>query len=70
MYYILHRKGIFIFFRYEKAIRTVEDLADSNMHWGATHEAWVFSIKSAKQVIKIFLFQQLTYMYLYLYIRY
>ncbi|XP_058823625.1 glutamate receptor ionotropic, delta-2-like [Topomyia yanbarensis] len=35
--------------RYEPPINTVQDLADSNMHWASTHDAWIFSILMATQ---------------------
>uniref|UniRef100_A0A182JNI1 Ionotropic glutamate receptor C-terminal domain-containing protein n=1 Tax=Anopheles christyi TaxID=43041 RepID=A0A182JNI1_9DIPT len=35
--------------RYEKSIDTVQDLADRNLHWGSTHDAWIFSIQLATQ---------------------
>jgi hypothetical protein len=35
--------------RYEKAIDTVEELAESGMEWGSTHDAWIFSILLATQ---------------------
>ncbi|XP_053691083.1 uncharacterized protein LOC128739612 [Sabethes cyaneus] len=41
--------------RYEPPINTVQDLADSNLHWASTHDAWIFSILMATQptVIKL-----------------
>ncbi|XP_039275904.1 glutamate receptor ionotropic, delta-2-like [Nilaparvata lugens] len=30
--------------RHEAAIETVQDLVDSGLEWGATHDAWIFSI--------------------------
>ncbi|RZF49007.1 hypothetical protein LSTR_LSTR014536 [Laodelphax striatellus] len=30
--------------RHEAAIETVQDLVDSGLQWGATHDAWIFSI--------------------------
>ncbi|XP_052902796.1 probable glutamate receptor [Anopheles moucheti] len=35
--------------RYEKSIDTVQDLADRNLRWGSTHDAWIFSIQLATQ---------------------
>ncbi|XP_055604897.1 uncharacterized protein LOC129753122 [Uranotaenia lowii] len=35
--------------RYENPIDTVQDLADSDMHWASTHDAWIFSILMATQ---------------------
>uniref|UniRef100_A0A182Q9U2 Ionotropic glutamate receptor C-terminal domain-containing protein n=1 Tax=Anopheles farauti TaxID=69004 RepID=A0A182Q9U2_9DIPT len=35
--------------RFEKPIDTVQDLADRNLHWGSTHDAWIFSIQLATQ---------------------
>ncbi|XP_058448780.1 uncharacterized protein LOC131428754 [Malaya genurostris] len=41
--------------RYEPPINTVQDLADSNIHWATTHDAWIFSILMATQpmIVKI-----------------
>ncbi|CAO1317675.1 unnamed protein product [Diamesa serratosioi] len=36
---------------YEQAIDTVQELADSKMEWGSTHDAWIFSIQSATQPV-------------------
>lgn len=44
-----YKKRFFYFFRYEKPIDTVAQLADANMEWGATHDAWIFSIRDATQ---------------------
>ncbi|GBP04301.1 hypothetical protein EVAR_6516_1 [Eumeta japonica] len=30
--------------KFEKSIDTMQDLVDSNLEWGATHDAWVFSM--------------------------
>ncbi|XP_053671602.1 uncharacterized protein LOC128721830 [Anopheles nili] len=35
--------------RFEKPIDTVQDLADRNLPWGSTHDAWIFSIQLATQ---------------------
>ncbi|XP_058061658.1 uncharacterized protein LOC131211974 [Anopheles bellator] len=35
--------------RFEKSIDTVQDLADSELRWGSTHDAWIFSIQLATQ---------------------
>nr|XP_040223908.2 probable glutamate receptor [Anopheles coluzzii] len=35
--------------RFEKSIDTVQDLADRNLRWGSTHDAWIFSIQLATQ---------------------
>ncbi|XP_052869319.1 uncharacterized protein LOC128274994 [Anopheles cruzii] len=35
--------------RFEKSIDTVQDLADSDLRWGSTHDAWIFSIQLATQ---------------------
>jgi hypothetical protein len=36
-------------FRFEHPIDTVEDLASSDILWGATTEAWAFSIQGATE---------------------
>lgn len=36
--------------QHEKSIDTVEELANSEMKWGATHDAWIFSILLTTQV--------------------
>ncbi|XP_055543537.1 uncharacterized protein LOC129729082 [Wyeomyia smithii] len=35
--------------RFEPPINTVQDLTDSNIHWAATQDAWIFSIRMATQ---------------------
>ncbi|XP_035776017.1 uncharacterized protein LOC118458019 [Anopheles albimanus] len=35
--------------RFEKSIDTVQDLADRNLRWASTHDAWIFSIQLATQ---------------------
>ncbi|KAG6446449.1 hypothetical protein O3G_MSEX004462 [Manduca sexta] len=30
--------------KYESSIDTVQDIVDRNMEWGATHDAWIFSL--------------------------
>uniref|UniRef100_A0A182P639 Ionotropic glutamate receptor C-terminal domain-containing protein n=1 Tax=Anopheles epiroticus TaxID=199890 RepID=A0A182P639_9DIPT len=35
--------------RYEKSIDTVQELAERNLPWGSTHDAWIFSIQLATQ---------------------
>ena len=35
--------------QYEKPIDTVAQLAESDLEWGATHDAWIFSILAATQ---------------------
>ncbi|KXJ76291.1 glutamate receptor U1-like [Aedes albopictus] len=37
--------------RYERPIDTLEDLANSNLPWASTHDAWIFSILMATQPI-------------------
>lgn len=39
-----------IIYRYEAPIDTAHQLAEKNLEWGATHDAWIFSILEAKQV--------------------
>lgn len=36
--------------RYEASIDTVQDLVDRDMEWGATHDAWIFSLTLSKEV--------------------
>lgn len=35
---------IILEFRYEDPINTVTQLVNSGLEWGATHDAWLFSI--------------------------
>lgn len=35
--------------RYENAINTIEDLANSELDWGATQDAWITSIQNAEE---------------------
>ncbi|XP_068084386.1 uncharacterized protein [Anabrus simplex] len=44
--------------RYEPPIDTVDDLAKSGIHWAATHEAWIFSLREATDPIVRFLYLQ------------
>lgn len=37
-------------FRYETPIDSGTELADRNIEWGATHDAWIFSILDATPV--------------------
>lgn len=37
--------------RFEAPIDTAQQLASSHLEWGATHDAWIFSIIDATQVI-------------------
>ncbi|CAK1553700.1 unnamed protein product [Leptosia nina] len=34
--------------RYEPSVDTIQDLVDRKMIWGATHDAWVFSLTSSR----------------------
>lgn len=36
--------------KFEKSIDTIQDLIDSPLYWGATHDAWIFSITLSKEV--------------------
>lgn len=36
--------------KYEASIDTVQDIVDRKMEWGATHDAWVFSIILSEEV--------------------
>lgn len=36
-----------VFYRYEESIKTIEDLAKSDITWAGTHDAWTFSILDA-----------------------
>nr|QZH55077.1 ionotropic receptor 41a [Achelura yunnanensis] len=39
--------------KYEQSIDTVQDIVDRNMEWGATHDAWIFSmILSPEPLVK------------------
>lgn len=40
----------FEFYRYDKPIETVQDLVDSKLPWGATHDAWIFSIRLTQEL--------------------
>lgn len=44
------RVCVFLFCRYEPPIDDVHQLSKSNLEWGATHDAWVFSILNAEGV--------------------
>lgn len=58
----LRKFNCFFLFSYEASIDTAKQLADSNMGWGATHDAWIFSISLATQpdIVKLLhLFQAL-----------
>nr|ARO70543.1 antennal ionotropic receptor 41a-2 [Dendrolimus punctatus] len=35
--------------KYEPSIDTVQDLVDRKLEWGATHDAWIFSLTLSKQ---------------------
>nr|AXF48852.1 ionotropic receptor IR21 [Lobesia botrana] len=48
--------------KYEASIDTVQDLVDRRMEWGATHDAWIFSIiLSEEPLVKTLLGQFKTY---------
>lgn len=36
--------------RYEASIDTVQDIVDRDMEWGATHDAWIFSLTLSTEV--------------------
>lgn len=36
--------------RYEPSIDTVQDIINRDMEWGATHDAWIFSITQSTEV--------------------
>lgn len=38
-------------FSYEPSIDTVRQLAERNLQWGGTHDAWIFSILEAREVL-------------------
>lgn len=42
--------------RYEAPIDTVHQLAEKQLEWGATHDAWIFSILLATEVSEIFIY--------------
>lgn len=35
---------------YEKSIDTIQDIIDRDVEWGATHDAWVYSLTLSKEV--------------------
>ncbi|KAF9809350.1 hypothetical protein SFRURICE_007281 [Spodoptera frugiperda] len=37
--------------RYEPSIDTVQDIVDRKMEWGATHDAWIFSLTLSSEVV-------------------
>nr|ARO76470.1 ionotropic receptor 7 [Conogethes punctiferalis] len=41
--------SVFTVPKYEKSIDTVQDIVDRKMEWGATHDAWVFSLTSSNE---------------------
>lgn len=41
--------------RFENPIDTLQDLVDSNLEWGATHDVWITSIEQAKDPINLHL---------------
>lgn len=50
-YYYYYNQFFFkIIYRYEAPIDTAHQLAEKDLEWGATHDAWIFSILDAKQV--------------------
>nr|BAR64800.1 ionotropic receptor [Ostrinia furnacalis] len=51
--------SVFTVPKYEKSIDTVQDIVDRGMEWGATHDAWVFSLTLSpeplvKQLVSLF----------------
>nr|XP_053602899.1 uncharacterized protein LOC128670906 [Plodia interpunctella] len=51
--------SVFTVPKYEPSIDTVQDLVDRGMQWGATHDAWIFSITNShdpliKQLVSLF----------------
>ncbi|KAM3962355.1 glutamate receptor ionotropic, delta-2 [Aphomia sociella] len=51
--------SVFTVPKYEPSVDTVRDLVDRNLEWGATHDAWIFSIARSqdplvKQLINLF----------------
>lgn len=36
--------------RYEPSIDTVQDIVDRRVEWGATHDAWIFSLTLSSEV--------------------
>lgn len=36
--------------RYEKSIDTIQDVIDRKVEWGATHDAWVYSLLLSQEV--------------------
>ncbi|XP_045534362.1 glutamate receptor 3.4-like [Papilio machaon] len=35
--------------KYEKSIDTIQDIVDKRMEWGATHDAWIFSLALSQE---------------------
>ncbi|XP_075228173.1 putative glutamate receptor [Lycorma delicatula] len=52
LYYSTGLASVLTIPRYEKQINTVEDLIESGLEWGATHNIWVFSILRAQNNLK------------------
>nr|QEI46866.1 ionotropic receptor 41a [Galleria mellonella] len=51
--------SVFTVPKYEPSVDTVQDLVDRQLEWGATHDAWIFSISHSqeplvKQLISLF----------------
>lgn len=42
--------SVFTVPKYEKSIDTVQDIVDRRLDWGATHDAWLFSLLLTTQV--------------------
>lgn len=46
--------------KYEASIDTVQDIVDRKMEWGATHDAWIFSIILSEEVSTFLICLQLS----------
>lgn len=37
--------------KYEPSVDTIQDIVDKNLIWGATHDAWTFSLILSQEVM-------------------
>lgn len=52
---LLHGRYFLFSYSFEPPIDTAVQLAEKNLNWGATHDAWVFSILDATQVLFVYI---------------